>query len=109
MSVSTRLADVDAALGSEAPLPRDNGELAFEEPWQGRVLGMGVVALERLGLSWADFREHLGQAIRRRGYDPARPAAEQYYAAFMDALEALLAERGAIEQPAPGGQGSQVT
>lgn len=96
MNVSTRLADVDAALGADAPLPRDNGELVFEEPWQGRVLGMGVVALERLGLTWGDFRPYLAAAIRRRGYDPTEPAASAYYAAFMDALEALLAEHGVL-------------
>ena len=94
MTVNTRLTDVDAALGSDVPLPRDNGELVFEEPWQGRVLGMGVVMLERLGLSWADLRLYLAETIRRHGYDPAEPAATAYYAAFLDALEALLAEHG---------------
>jgi nitrile hydratase accessory protein len=96
MSARTQLADVDAALGTDAPLPRDNGELVFEEPWQGRVLGMGVVTLERLGLSWADLRVHLAESIRRHGYDPAQPAASAYYSAFLDALEALLAERGIL-------------
>ena len=96
MTLETRLADVDAALAGDAPLPRDNGELVFDEPWQGRVLGMGVVTLERLGLSWADLRTHLAAAIRQHGYDPAEPPATAYYAAFLDAFEALLAERGVI-------------
>ena len=47
-----RLAEVDAALAGRAALPRDNGELVFEEPWQGRALGMGVVVLDRTGASW---------------------------------------------------------
>jgi nitrile hydratase accessory protein len=94
MSTGTRLADVDAALAGRAPLPRDNGELVFEEPWQGRVLGMGVVTLERLGLSWIDFRDHLAAAIARHGYDPAEPSATAYYTAFVEALESLLAEHG---------------
>ena len=106
MTAELRLADLDAALGTIAPLPRDNGELVFEEPWQGRVLGMGVVTLERLGLSWADLRPHLGEAIRRHRYSQAEPPATGYYAAFLDALETLLAERGVLEPPA---QRSQVT
>jgi len=89
-----RLADLDAALAGDAPLPRDNGELVFEEPWQGRALGMGVVALARTGASWAEFRRHLVAAIRRRPHDPGESAATAYYAAWLDALEALLAERG---------------
>jgi hypothetical protein len=88
----TALADVDAALAGAAPLPRDNGELVFEEPWQGRVLGMGVVLLGRTGLTWADFRPHLVAAIERRPYDPDESPATAYYAAFLDALESVLGE-----------------
>lgn len=91
---ATRLADVDAALAGAAPLPRSNGELVFDEPWQGRVLGMAVVTLERLGLTWADFRGHLAPAIARHGYDPAEPAASAYYTAVLEALEELVAAHG---------------
>jgi nitrile hydratase accessory protein len=91
--VSTPLAALDGALGAAAPLPRDNGELVFEEPWQGRALGMGVVVMERTGATWADFRRHLVAAIGTRQPRPGESAATAYYAAWLDALEALLAER----------------
>jgi nitrile hydratase accessory protein len=92
------LAVVDRVLGDQAPLPRDNGELVFEEPWQGRALGMGVVALERSGASWADFRRHLAAAIAARPAAPGESAATAYYASWLDALEGLLTERGLLEQ-----------
>jgi nitrile hydratase accessory protein len=91
-----RLAEVDAALAGRTALPRDNGELVFEEPWQGRALGMGVVVLDRTGASWADFRRHLVAAIRKRPPEQGESAATAYYAAWLDALEALLAERGLL-------------
>lgn len=91
------LATVDAALGDEAPLPRDNGELVFEEPWQGRALGMAVVALDRLEAPWADFRRYLARAIAARPGGPDESPAAAYYAAWLDALETLLAEHGLIE------------
>jgi nitrile hydratase accessory protein len=91
------LATVDAALGDQTPLPRDNGELVFEEPWQGRALGMAVVALERLGLPWADFRRYLASAIAARPTNRDESAATAYYTAWLDALERLLADRGAIK------------
>jgi nitrile hydratase accessory protein len=89
--VTTPLTAVDTALGADAPLPRDNGELVFEEPWQGRALGMGVVAMQRTGASWEDFRRHLVAALAAREPQPGESAATAYYAAWLDALEALLA------------------
>ena len=90
----SQLADLDAALAESAPLPRSNGELVFDEPWQGRALGMGVVALERADISLVEFRGFLAGAVARHGYDPDEPAATAYYAAWLDALEACLANRG---------------
>jgi nitrile hydratase accessory protein len=98
MSTHVReLATVDRALGAATSLPRDNGELIFEEPWQGRALGMGVVALERAGASWAEFRRHLVTAIAAHPPGEGESAATAYYAAWLDALEALLAERALLD------------
>jgi nitrile hydratase accessory protein len=91
-----RLEQVDEALAGRAPLPRDNGELVFEEPWQARALGMGVVALERTGAPWSEFRRHLATAIERHPGGPGVSAATTYYTAWLEALERLLAERGLL-------------
>jgi nitrile hydratase accessory protein len=88
------LGDVDRALAGSAPLPRSNGELVFEEPWQGRALGMAVVALDRAGIPWAEFSRRLAEAVERHGYDPEEPAASAYYAAWIDALETTLRDIG---------------
>ena len=88
------LAAVDSALAETAPLPRSNGELVFDEPWQGRALGMGVVALERAGISLVEFSGFLAEAVARHDYDPAEPAASAYYGAWLDALESALSARG---------------
>jgi len=90
---TSSLATVDGALGADAPLPRDNGELVFEEPWQGRALGMAVVVLDRLGIPWDEFRHHLVVAIAAHGVPEGESPATAYYSAWLDALEALLAER----------------
>jgi nitrile hydratase accessory protein len=92
------LSTVDAALGDDAPLPRDNGELVFEEPWQGRALGMAVVALDRLGVPWADFRRYLASAIATRPAGRGESSATAYYTAWLDALERLLADREMVPQ-----------
>jgi nitrile hydratase accessory protein len=92
--IETRRDDIDSALARSAPLPRSNGELVFEEPWQGRALGMTVVALERARIPWSEFSNRLADAVRRHGYDPDEPAADAYYAAWLEAFETTLQGAG---------------
>jgi hypothetical protein len=46
----------DALVGT-LDLPRANGELVFDEPWQARALGMGVVTIEALGIGAVEWRD----------------------------------------------------
>jgi hypothetical protein len=70
-----------------AALPRSNGELVFDAPWQGRVLGMAIATVGALRLDWDEFRTRLISAIAA---DPDRP----YYESFTTALEALVSDYG---------------
>jgi len=47
---------------------------------------------------WADFRRHLARAIAIRPTRPGESSATAYYAAWLDALERLLAEREMIDE-----------
>ena len=99
MTDRTIIDRVDASLAGDAPLPRDNGELVFEEPWQGRALGIGVAVMDRVGISSDEFRTHLIAAIREHPEAPGESVATAYYAAWVDALEDLLRQRGLIDPP----------
>lgn len=71
--------------GVEA-LPRRNGELVFDELWEGRLFGMAV-ALHDQGVSpWRTFRDALVARI-----SAADAAGEQstYYERFLRAFEDL--------------------
>ena len=74
-----------------AALPRRNGELVFEAPWQGRAFGMALAVVERLGLPWTEFQRRLIEEIDRR---PEAP----YWDAWLAALERLVVERGVASQ-----------
>jgi nitrile hydratase accessory protein len=66
-------------------LPRDNGELVFEAPWQARALAIAVALVEELDLPWDTFRRRLMDSI---GQDPQRP----YYDSWGAALESMVVE-----------------
>jgi nitrile hydratase accessory protein len=68
-------------MAGEAALPRQNGELVFDAPWQGRVLGMALALVEQRGLDWDDFRQRLIAAIDA---DPTRPYYESWTVALTD-------------------------
>ncbi len=70
-------------------LPRNNGELVFEAPWQGRAFGMAVALNERGAYEWDAFRRRL---IDQIADDPGR----QYYGSWLGAFEGLLLERGVL-------------
>jgi nitrile hydratase accessory protein len=81
--------DLDAE-GPAAP-PRLNGELAFDEPWQGRVFATTMALCEAGVIDYADFRGRLIVAIGER--DLAADPIDEYWSAWQDAIEQLLAER----------------
>ncbi|HSP05170.1 MAG TPA: hypothetical protein VLR27_16820 [Acidimicrobiales bacterium] len=65
-------------------VPRRNGELAFDAPWQARVFGLAAVLVEtRFDGDWEPFRSELITAIAA---DEARP----YWESWTAALEGLL-------------------
>jgi hypothetical protein len=84
----TAKADPVLAAGlAEPSLPRSNGEPVFDEPWQGRVLAMAILVVQRTGRDWDDFRRHLIAAIAA---EPQRP----YWDSFAAALDAYVDELG---------------
>lgn len=91
---------IDEALGQTVPLPRSNGELVFEAPWQSRAFGMAV-GLHQEGLfAWEDFRERL--IARIAASDAARTEGEPYayYAHWLGALEDVVTRVGLLDASA---------
>jgi len=65
-------------------LPRRNGELAFDAPWQGTVFALAAAVVEHaFGGDREPFRQQLITAIAA---EPARP----YWESWTAALETLV-------------------
>jgi len=68
----------------EMDLPRRNGELAFDAPWQNKVFGLAVAVVDQaFGGDREPFRQQLIKAIAA---EPGRP----YWESWTAALEALV-------------------
>jgi nitrile hydratase accessory protein len=81
---------VVAVMEGREALPRRNGELVFEEPWQGRVFGMAVALHEQGLYEWEEFRRTLVAGIAAA---EARGGPFVYYEIWLETFEALLGRR----------------
>ena len=71
-------------------LPRRNGELAFDAPWQARAFGLAAAVVQtRFDHDWEPFRSRLIAAIAT---DEGRP----YWESWAAALEDLLVSTGLV-------------
>jgi len=84
MAVDGTIANLDGT----AALPRKNGELVFQAPWQGRAFGLAVVLNEKGAYRWNAFRSRLVEQIAGGSPD--------YYESWLAALESVVLDRGLI-------------
>lgn len=98
MTITVDLTSLDDGTGPAA-LPRSNGELIFDAPWQGRIFGL-VVSLCKTGVfAWDEFKAHLIAVIDESGLDDVCDPA-LYYRQFSEAFCRLAAEKGFFDQAA---------
>ncbi len=76
-------------------LPRKNGELVFETPWEARAFGIAVALNEGGVYDWRDFSAGLAAAISA---DEQEGASSGYYEQWLAALEKLAVARGLVSQ-----------
>ena len=85
MAADNRVED----LSDDLAVPRRNGELVFEAPWEGRAFGMAVALSDNQHCAWDAFRNRLAAEIA---------AAEEhgdgsaYYERWLASFERLLNE-----------------
>lgn len=79
-----------------AALPRRNGELVFQAPWESRAFAIAV-GLSGEVYEWQEFREELIRRIAAWEADPEHHDEDfSYYERWLLSLEAMLSERGTI-------------
>jgi len=84
------------ALDGDAAIPRKNGELVFDAPWQSRAFAMVVGLHEQGCFTWDEFKDRLiAQVAEKPAAGDASPATV-YYRQWLAALESLLLHKGLL-------------
>ena len=86
-----RIADMDGP----SALPRKNGELVFEDVWEGRVFGLATAMHEGRVFEWDEFRDRLIEEI---AHADQHGEESSYYERWLDAFERLVVEKGLISR-----------
>ena len=84
-------------LDGATAVPRKNGEIVFEAPWQSRAFGLAVGLSEKGLFHWDEFRDRLISEIgAARDDDASASSATAYYRCWLAALERLLRDKGSL-------------
>lgn len=72
----------------------DAPEPVFAEPWHAQVFAL-TVHLHDLGrFSWGDWAARFGATLARHGVSRELDGGDDYFAAWLETLEAMLADEG---------------
>ena len=84
-----------AIMEAQIALPRENGELVFQAPWEARAFGLAVALNEQEIYEWREFSAELAATIAaaEQSNDPS-----SYYARWIASLEELVIARGLISR-----------
>ncbi len=90
-------------MDGDSALPRLNGELVFEAPWEGRAFGLAVALTDQGACEWEDFRAGLIAEIAGTSHVPSASGVREdvpsaYYERWLAALEKLAVSAGLVSQ-----------
>lgn len=82
-------------MAAQIALPRENGELVFQAPWQARAFGLAVALSQKELYEWREFSAELAATIAAAEQydDPAN-----YYARWIASLEELIIAKGLLSR-----------
>ena len=90
------ITDMDEAVA----LPRKNGELVFEAPWEARAFGLAVALNEQGLYPWTEFSGKLAETIEVAESPSEESGSESslYYERWLATLEQTLLENALVTE-----------
>jgi nitrile hydratase accessory protein len=83
------------SLGNLPGLPRDERGPVFGAPWQAQAFALTLALYERGLFSWTEWAQALAVRIQAAPAQPGEDAGDAYYRQWLEALEAIVADKGA--------------
>jgi nitrile hydratase accessory protein len=80
-------------------LPRDESGPVFRAPWQAQAFAMTLALYERGLFSWTEWAQALALRIQAAPAQPGEDATDAYYRQWLEALERIVADKGASSPP----------
>ncbi|XDA97579.1 nitrile hydratase accessory protein [Sulfitobacter sp. LCG007] len=75
-------------------------EPVFAAPWHAQLFALTVALNEAGHFTWPEWAEIFGASLRQHGLTRELDGGEDYFHAWLDALERMLATRGLAEADA---------
>ncbi|MBO9412907.1 MULTISPECIES: nitrile hydratase accessory protein [unclassified Ruegeria] len=70
-------------------------EPAFSAPWHAQVFAVTVALNEAGRFDWPDWADRFSRTLKQHGLDRELDGGDDYFNAWLETLEHLLAEQGA--------------
>ena len=80
-------------------IPCDAEGPVFREPWEAQAFAMTLALHERKLFTWPEWAATLGAEIKKAQAAGDPDTGETYYRHWLNALERIVAEKGATDQP----------
>jgi nitrile hydratase accessory protein len=97
------------AADGPAALPRLNGELVFQAPWESRAFGVAIALHDAGAIDYEVFRSRLIAEIAAHalGHGTGEDGSG-YYERWLDALQHVLVEREIVSQAEIGERAAEI-
>ena len=84
-----------STMEAQIALPRENGELIFQAPWEARAFGLAVALNQQDLYEWREFSAELAAIIATadQNNDPS-----SYYTRWVASLEELIIAKGLLSR-----------
>ncbi len=69
-------------------------EPVFAEPWHAQVFAVTVALNEAGRFDWSDWAARFSGTLKRHGFTRGLDGGDDYFRAWLETLEGLLAEQG---------------